>query len=193
VLARQLEQKWRSVLAYEPERQDVTQEDTPPAGPPETTAEGAPVVRREVVEESGVPPERRVTEEVQRQPVERRTTQVTEQQRCNDQEVADRRYQLRRTTEAIYAAFAVLEVLIAFRVVLKLLAANPANLFAEFIYGVTAPFVFPFQGLFVTPSSGGFVLELSSIVAIFVYMLIAYALVRLVWLLFDIPRTCEPL
>ncbi len=179
-------------MDYEPERWDIIEEGPAPPEPPETAERGLPPERRGVAEEREVSRERQVTEEVQRQPVEKRTTRVVERDRCNDEEVTLRRYNLRRATQAIYAAFAVLEVLIAFRVVLKLLAANPANLFAQLIYGITEPFVLPFQGLFVTPQAAGVVLELSSILAIFVYMLIAYGLVRLVWLLFDRPYTCEP-
>lgn len=180
-------------MTYEPERRDIREDDAPPGEPPEPFEDETYAPRRNMVEERGVTRERRVTEEVQRQPVERRTTQFVKQERCNDAEVALRRYNIRRATQAIYSAFAVLEVLIAFRVVLRLLAANPENAFAQLIYGITAPFVAPFQGLFVTPQAEGFVLELSSIVAIFVYMLIAYGLVRLVWLLFDRPVMCEPM
>lgn len=180
-------------MDYEPERWDIIEEGPTPAERPEPAEKGLPPERREVAEEREVSREPRVTEEVERQPVERKTTRVVEQERCNDEEVALRRYNLRRATQAIYAAFAVLEVLIAFRVVLKLLAANPANAFAQLVYGITEPFVLPFQGLFVTPQAAGAVLELSSIVAIFVYMLIAYGLVRLIWLLYDRPVICEPL
>src|SRR5262245_7121788 len=71
-------------------------------------------------------------------------------------------------------------ILIAIRVVLKLLAANTASSFTTFIYNLTGPFVAPFQGIFGTPSaSNGAVFELSSILAIAIYLLIGWLLMRL--------------
>jgi hypothetical protein len=47
----------------------------------------------------------------------------------------------------IYIIGGVLLTLLALRVLLSLLGANRANGFADFIYGVTYPFVAPFFGL----------------------------------------------
>jgi len=66
----------------------------------------------------------------------------------------------------------ILEILIGFRVFLKVIAANPASGFASFIYAVTAPFLAPFAGLTSTPSANGAVLEISSIIAMAVYALL---------------------
>ncbi len=46
----------------------------------------------------------------------------------------------------------------------------------------------PFLGLMRTPNANGAVVEVSSIIAMFVYALIAWAIVQLVWILFDRPR-----
>ncbi len=83
--------------------------------------------------------------------------------------------------------FGVLEGLIGIRILLRLIAANPANAFARFIYDVTAIFLAPFFGLVATPAAGGSVLEISSIIAMVVYALVAWAIIRLVWLLFYHP------
>jgi uncharacterized protein YggT (Ycf19 family) len=81
-------------------------------------------------------------------------------------------------------------ILIAIRVVLKLLAANPASGFTHFIYGITGPLVAPFQGIFGTPSANnGAVFEISSILAIAVYLLVGWLLMRLVQLIIDRPTT----
>ena len=69
------------------------------------------------------------------------------------------------------------------RVVLKALAANADVGFVRFVYGVSAPLVVPFQGIFPTPTSQSNVVEFSSLVAIAVYALVAWALVRLVLIL----------
>ena len=67
--------------------------------------------------------------------------------------------------------------------VLKALGANPTAGFAQFIYGITAPLVAPFAGLFGNPAYQNSVLELSSIVALVVYALVAWLLGKLVWIL----------
>ncbi len=64
--------------------------------------------------------------------------------------------------------------------ILKALAANTGAAFTGFVYNVTDPLVAPFQGIFATPTARGSVFEFSSIVAIVVYALIAWAMVRLV-------------
>ena len=69
----------------------------------------------------------------------------------------------------------VLELLIAFRIFLKAIGANPQAGFANFIYGVTDPFLAPFSGLISNPSNAVAVLEISSLIA-----LVAYAI--LIWL-----------
>ena len=85
-----------------------------------------------------------------------------------------------RIQQGIYLIFGIIEGLIAIRFVLRLLGANPAAGFASFIYGITAPFLAPFVGMFGTPNFDGAVVELHSIVAIVVYALLAWVLVKIV-------------
>ncbi len=74
-----------------------------------------------------------------------------------------------------------ISILLAFRFVLALLGANPASAFAHFIYNVTTPLVSPFFGLFgYTPTYGVSRLEVFTLVAIAVYALVAWGLVKLV-------------
>lgn len=87
-----------------------------------------------------------------------------------------------KITQFIWLMFGILEALIGFRIFLKLIAANPANWFASLVYRLTEPFLFPFQGITIDPSFQGLVLELSSVIALLVYALVAWAIVRLVWL-----------
>jgi hypothetical protein len=94
-----------------------------------------------------------------------------------------RRIAAHRITQLIYWIFALVEGLIAIRLILKVLGANPAAGFAQFIYGITTPLVAPFLGLFGNPVYQNSVLELSSIVALIVYALIAWLLGKLVWIL----------
>jgi len=93
-----------------------------------------------------------------------------------------------KATQLVWLLFGVLEALIALRIVLKLFGANPASPVAAFLYGFTDLFLWPFAGLLGTPQAAGMVLELSSVIAMLVYALIAWALERLVWVLFYRPR-----
>ena len=93
-----------------------------------------------------------------------------------------------KTTQWIWLIFGIVEILIALRVVLKLIGANPASPFAGFIYSVSTIFLSPFVGLVNTPTSGGMVLEISSIIAIFVYALLAWGIERIIWVIFYRPR-----
>ncbi len=82
----------------------------------------------------------------------------------------------------------VIAILIAIRIVLKLLAANTASGFTQFIYNVTGPLVAPFQNIFGTPAAGnGAVFEISSVLAIAIYLLIGWLLIKLVQLIIDRP------
>lgn len=92
---------------------------------------------------------------------------------------------LRRLTGLIMLGFVVLNGMIALRFLLKLLAANPASPFAQFVYFFTAPFLWPFQGLLYTPAYGGVQVEFPALIAIVVYALVAWIITRLIWLLFS--------
>jgi uncharacterized protein YggT (Ycf19 family) len=80
----------------------------------------------------------------------------------------------------IYLVFGVIEALIAIRVILKLLGANPDAGFTSLIYNITQPFVAFFEGVFPDTSSHGSVLEVSSLLAILVYTLLAFGIATVV-------------
>lgn len=80
----------------------------------------------------------------------------------------------------VYILFALLEILLAFRFFLKLLAANPNAPFAQFIYGLSQPLVAPFHAVFGAPVAGGSVLELTTLLAMAVYAVIAWAIGALI-------------
>jgi uncharacterized protein YggT (Ycf19 family) len=93
-----------------------------------------------------------------------------------------------KATQWIWLVLGVVEVLIGLRIVLKLIAANPENPFAAFIYNVSSIFLAPFAGLVGTPAAGNMVLELSSIIALLVYALLAWGIERIVWVALYRPR-----
>jgi uncharacterized protein YggT (Ycf19 family) len=96
-------------------------------------------------------------------------------------------FYLQKISDLIWLVLGVAIAMIGLRVVLKLIAADPANEIARFVYDSTGPLVAPFVGLAPTPSTGDLVFETFSLVAMLVYALAAWVLVRLVWLLFEPP------
>lgn len=101
-----------------------------------------------------------------------------------------KRQTLERVSALIVFAFVALEGLIGLRILLKLMDANSKNAFASFVYGFTGLFLAPFAGLTGNPAtSGGNVLEVTSFIAMIVYALVAWGIIRLVWLIFYQPST----
>jgi len=80
----------------------------------------------------------------------------------------------------IYYFAGVIIALLALRIVLLLLAANQGSGFVDFVYALSGLFAWPFYGIFsYQPAYGESVFEVSSVVAIVVYALIAYGLAKL--------------
>lgn len=74
-----------------------------------------------------------------------------------------------------------LDALLALRFLLALLGANPANMFASFIYGISYLFVAPFFTLFrYNFHYGVSMFESYTLVAMALYAMIAYAVARLI-------------
>lgn len=96
-----------------------------------------------------------------------------------DSHISPRTKPLYRGTQIVWYILGVLEVLLAFRFVLKLLAANPAAGFSSFIYNVTYPFVMPFLAVFKKSQIAGSVFEWTTILAMFVYWLLAVGIIKL--------------
>jgi len=94
-----------------------------------------------------------------------------------------------KATQLIWLLFGILEALIALRIGLKLIGANPESPIVALIYGFTYLFLFPFEGLVVSPAAGSMLLELSSMFAMLIYGLIAWAVERTVWLIFYRPHS----
>ena len=113
---------------------------------------------------------------------------VSEVQTTQEEPEQERRIFSFKATQVIWLLLGILEVLLVLRFALKLIAANPDSPIAAAIYGFTGLFLFPFAGLTATPAVGGMVLEISTLIAMAVYALIAYAVERVVWLIFYRPK-----
>lgn len=120
---------------------------------------------------------------VEREPVVQTQRQVVEDPS------APGRVLVARISGLIWLLFGILEALIVVRVVLKLIAANPASGFARLLYGLTDVFLLPFSGLINSPAIGNGVFEISSIIALLVYAFLAWVIVRLFRLIFTPART----
>jgi uncharacterized protein YggT (Ycf19 family) len=80
--------------------------------------------------------------------------------------------------------FGLIDILLIFRFLLKLLAADPAAPFVDWVYETTRPLLNPFVFAFPTPKvADGFVLEFTTLFAIFIYTFIGYLIQELLSLL----------
>jgi hypothetical protein len=84
----------------------------------------------------------------------------------------------------IYFLFGALEIFLVFRFILKLMGASMASGFVRLIYGLTGIFILPFEGIFSRGFTQGIettsVLEPSTLVAIIVYAILAWGIVKLI-------------
>lgn len=82
----------------------------------------------------------------------------------------------------IWFIVGIINVLLAIRFALLLLGANNDAGFVEFIYSLSNIFVAPFVGIFGTPVYGVSIFDISSLLAIAVYSLIAWGITKLLTL-----------
>ena len=89
-----------------------------------------------------------------------------------------------KAKKIVYYILGVLEVLFAFRLVFKLLGANPQSPFVSFIYTVSQAFLSPFSGIFRSAVTKGIeaqsVLEPMTLIAMIVYGIVAWGIVKLI-------------
>ena len=93
---------------------------------------------------------------------------------------AERRLQFLQIDRIMYTLLGILEILLGLRFVLKLIAANPNSGFTVFIYGITGVFMAPFNALVGTPALGGSAFEVTTLIAMAVYALLFWVIVRVI-------------
>jgi hypothetical protein len=96
-----------------------------------------------------------------------------------------------KVSQIIWLLFGGLEALIGIRVILMLIGANPANGFTAFVYQLTQLFLWPFQNLISNPTFQNMTLEVTSIIAMIVYALLGWLIVRMIWVVFYRTPTSE--
>ena len=87
------------------------------------------------------------------------------------------------SSRLIYLLLDILEVLLAFRFLLRLMGASLSSSFGSFIASATAPFIQPFRGIIAPSPAGTGYVDWSVILAMIVYALVAYLLVRIIEML----------
>jgi YGGT family len=93
-----------------------------------------------------------------------------------NQRRANIRYWITRIT---YFVLGVLEVILLLRFLFRLLGANQGSSFVAFLYNLSHIFVVPFYGIFNDPTFGNSILEISTLIAMLVYALLAWGIVSL--------------
>ncbi len=88
-----------------------------------------------------------------------------------------------------YYILGTLEVLFAFRLIFKILGANPESIFVSIIYAITNLFLVPFAGIFRTAVTKGIetqsVLEPALIIAMLVYAALAWGIAKLIDIIYS--------
>src|SRR3990172_1913185 len=84
-----------------------------------------------------------------------------------------------RTYQVIWYVLGVIETLLLFRFIFKLLGANPGTPFVRFLYTISGSVLAPFKAIFPTTTVEGSIFEGSTLVAIAIYVVIAYGIVHL--------------
>ncbi len=91
-----------------------------------------------------------------------------------------------KTKNIIYYILGLLEVLLGLRFIFMLLGANPKSGFTSFLYAITGIFIAPFSGIFIPLSTIGLasrsVLDPATVIAMAIYALVAWGIVRLLWI-----------
>ncbi len=86
---------------------------------------------------------------------------------------------LYRGTQIVWFVLGLVEVLLMFRFILKLLGANPLAPFTSFLYGVTYIFATPFINVFNVTYIQGSVFEWTTLLAMLVYYVGAVGVVKI--------------
>jgi hypothetical protein len=83
-----------------------------------------------------------------------------------------------------YYVLGVIEVILGFRFLFRLLGANPNNPFVSFLYSLTSIFLTPFEGIFSEFISPGLeaesVFEFHALIAMLVYAVIFWGIAALI-------------
>lgn len=94
--------------------------------------------------------------------------------------------------QVIWYIFGFIEIVLAFRFVLKLLGANPDAGFTQLVYGLSSPFAGPFLNIFHASANRGVettsFFEWSTLVAAVVYVVVTWGIIKI----FKLGKPTDP-
>ncbi len=91
---------------------------------------------------------------------------------------------LYRVSQFIWLLFGGLEGLLGIRVLFMLIGANRGSWFTALVYALSNVFLWPFRSIVVNPAFQNHVFEITTLIAMIIYPLIGWAVVRLIWVIF---------
>lgn len=81
-----------------------------------------------------------------------------------------------RTYQVVWYILGIIEILLAFRLILKFLGASLGSGFTQLIYGLSDPFALPFRGILPVSSIGNSVMEWPTFIAMALYVVLAWVI-----------------
>lgn len=128
------------------------------------------------------------------QRVVKKTTRQVEPQIKGDapQKVYEKKKTIFRFNQIIWYILGFTEVLLVFRVVLKVLGANSSIGFTRLIYFLTTPLTAPFSGILRVSITGNSMIEWSTVIAATVYLCVTWGFVYFLDIIYPItPKDIE--
>src|SRR5579884_847531 len=117
------------------------------------------------------------------------TTSEADLVETRQEEARTVRYAIGKLNDFLQWFMAVLEVTLAIRFLLKLIGADPMNLFAGFLYALTDIILFPFSTIVRAPSiHPNQAFEWSTLIAMAIYWLVFWAIRRFLHILISGPE-----
>lgn len=93
----------------------------------------------------------------------------------------------RKVQETLIYIYSAISALLVARFIFSLVAARQAAPFVGFVYQLTIPLMIPFENMFGTPLlSNQYKLEFEVLVALAVYAMVFFGIVKLVSIIFDL-------
>ncbi len=96
-----------------------------------------------------------------------------------------------RASAVVWTLTGFVEIVVALRIIFKLIGANAGNGFVRFVYDLSGVFVNPFQGIVRDVSSGSSVLEINSLIAMLIFVIIAWGVLKLFWLILTVTEPSD--
>lgn len=94
-------------------------------------------------------------------------------------------YSRRMVLRILDLLIGIVEFLLGLRILLRLLGASESG-FTAWLYSLTDQLLAPFFGIFPSYAlSGGYVVEFSTLFAMFAYAILGWLIIRLVWFITD--------